>query len=173
MHVAMIAAIGKRGELGLDNKLLWHIKEDFNWFKKHTKNKTIVMGRKTFESIGKPLKGRLNVVLTRDPNYNPHPDVLVRTDIAQIFYEFRYDTELMIIGGETIYREFLPYTNRLYLTEIDKKFEADAFFPEFDKEPWDRYFQLKGSEDVGFEYSFNVYKKKLILEGWKNNVILT
>lgn len=170
MHVAMIAAIGKNGELGLDNKLLWDIKEDMDWFKTHTRNKIVVMGRKTYESIGKPLKGRINVVLTRDRDYDPHPDVLVRYGLAEVLFEFRYETELMVIGGESIYRQFLPFANRLYLTEIHQEFEADAYFPEFDKEQWSRYFFLEGTEDVGFYYDFNVYKKKLIIEGMKNNV---
>ncbi|AIW03372.1 dihyrdofolate reductase [Bacillus phage Mater] len=170
MHVSLIAAIDKRRGIGRDNQLLWHIKEDFDWFKNHTRNKTVVMGRKTYESIGKPLKGRLNVVLTRDTDYDPHPDVLVRNDLAQIFFEFRHETELMIIGGETIYTQCLPYANRLYLTEIDKEFNADAFFPEFSLDQWNRFFHAKGSDDVGFNYSFNVYKKKLNLEGMKNNV---
>ena len=82
MHISLIAAIGKNNEIGLGNKLLWDIKEDMNWFRKHTKNKVVVMGRKTYESIGKPLKGRVNVVLTRNSDYNPHPDVLVRKDIS-------------------------------------------------------------------------------------------
>lgn len=173
MHVAMIAAIGKNGEIGCDNQLLWAIKEDMRWFRTQTAKKVVVMGRKTYESIGKPLKGRINVVLTRDTDYDPHPDVFVRYDLAQIFFEFRNELEVMIIGGETIYRQCLPFANRLYLTEVDKEFtKADAFFPEFDKAQWKRFFHLEGSEDVGFSYSFNVYKKKLILEGMKNNVIV-
>ncbi|WP_145475512.1 dihydrofolate reductase, partial [Staphylococcus hominis] len=105
MHISLIAAIGQNNEIGLDNKLLWNIKEDMNWFRKHTKHKVVVMGRKTYESIGKPLKGRVNVVLTRNPDYNPHPDVLVRKDISEITFEFRNELEVMVIGGETIYKQ--------------------------------------------------------------------
>jgi dihydrofolate reductase len=170
LHVALIAAMGKNGEIGCDNKLLWNIKEDMNWFRRHTMNKVVVMGRKTYESIGRPLKGRLNVVLTRDTDYDPHPDVLVRYDLAQVFFEFRNELELMVIGGETIYRQCLPFANRLYLTEVDKEFDADAFFPEYDKTTWTQYFEQEGTEDVGFNYSFKVYKKRLIIEGMKNNV---
>lgn len=170
MYISLIAAIGKRGELGNDNKLNWHLPEDFKWFKRHTKNKTVVMGRKTYESIGKPLGGRLNVVITTDKNYDPHPDVLVRNSLADVLYEFRNEVELMIIGGESIYKQCLPYANRLYLTEIDQTFEADAFFPEIDKENWSRFFHQSG-KDKGYSYSFNVYKKKLNFEGMKKNVI--
>lgn len=173
MHIAMIAAIGKRNEIGLDNKLLWDIKEDMDWFKAKTKNKVIIMGRKTYESIGKPLKGRINVVLTRDRDYNPHPDVLIRYDIFSILMEFRNELELMVIGGENVYRQFLPHANRLYLTEVNQEFDADAYFPEFDREQWSRYFSVEGTEDVGFYYDFNVYKKKLIIEGMKNNDVFT
>ena len=168
MHVSLIAAVGKNRELGLDNKLLWDIKEDMNWFRQKTKNKAVIMGRKTYESIGRRLKGRMNIVLTRNTDYNPHPDVFVRHDLAEIFYEFRNETEIMVIGGEEIYRLLLPFANRIYLTKIEKEFEADAFFPWFDPRLWTRYFHQEGTEDVGFNYSFNVYKKMLKLEGENN-----
>ncbi|AIW03415.1 dihydrofolate reductase [Bacillus phage Moonbeam] len=163
MHVSLIAAMGKNGELGKDNKLLWHIKEDFNWFKKHTKNRVVVMGRKTYESLPNgPLPKRLNVVVTSDPDYSPHPDVVVMNSLYKVFVEFRHEIEIMVIGGATLYEQCLPLANRIYLTEIDKAFDADTYFPEFDTELWDRFFHQEGVEDVGFKYSFNVYKKKLI-----------
>lgn len=160
MIISMIAAIGKNRELGKNNKLLWSIKEDMQWFRAHTMNKPVVMGRKTYESIGKPLKNRLNIVLTRDMSFNPDPNVLVAHDIGNVLYHVKDEKEVMIIGGAEIYKQFLPFTNRMYLTEIDKEFEADTFFPEFDKSKWGHYFHKEGSEDVGFNYSFNVYKKK-------------
>ena len=162
MHVSLIAAIGANRELGKDNKLLWHIKGDFNWFKQHTKGKVVIMGRNTYESIGKPLPKRLNVVLTSDPDYNPHPDVVVRNSLYKVFVEYRNELELMVIGGEALYKQCLPIANRIYLTEIDKAFDADTYFPDFDTELWDRFFHQKGTEDSDFNYSFNVYKKKLI-----------
>ncbi|AMB18607.1 dihydrofolate reductase [Bacillus phage Eldridge] len=162
MHVSLIAATGKNKELGKDNKLLWHIKEDFNWFKQHTKGKVVIMGRNTYESIGKPLPKRLNVVLTSDPDYSPHPDVLVRNSLYKVFVEFRNELELMVIGGEALYKQCLPIANRIYLTEIDKAFDADTYFPDFDTELWDRFFHQKGTEETDLNYSFNVYKKKLI-----------
>ncbi|QZA70023.1 dihydrofolate reductase [Bacillus phage 043JT007] len=166
MHVALIAAIGLNREIGAGNKLLWHIKEDMNWFRQKTKNKVVVMGRKTYESIGKPLKGRVNVVLTRNKEYDPHPDVFVRHNLEDIFFEFRNELEIMVIGGETIYNQFLPYANRIYLTQVEKTYEeADAFFPEFDRSIWNRYFYQDGSEDIGIKYNFSVYKKMLKLEG--------
>lgn len=162
MHISLIASVDKNYGIGKDNKLLQHISEDFTWFKKHTKNRVVVMGRATYESLPKkPLPKRLNVVLTRDTTYNPHPDVQVYHDIASVIHEFRHEPELMVIGGASIYEQFLPHTNRIYLTELDKEFEADSFFPTFDKKEFIRYFHLKGEEEVGFDYSFNVYKKML------------
>jgi len=152
----------KNRGIGKDNKLLWHIKEDFNWFKKHTLGKVIVMGRNTYNSIGTPLPKRLNVVLTKDKNFKPHPDVIVMNSLEEVFIEFRHELEIMIIGGATLYEQCLPLANRIYLTEIDKAFDADTHFPTFDTELWNRYFHLEGTEEVGFKYSFNVYKKKLI-----------
>lgn len=162
MHVSLIAAMSKNRGIGKDNKLLWHIKEDFNWFKKHTLGKVIVMGRNTYTSIGTPLPKRLNIVLTKDKNFNPHPDVIVMSSLEEVFIEYRNELEIMIIGGATLYEQCLSLANRIYLTEIDKTFDADTYFPQFDTELWNRYFHLEGSEDVGFNYSFNVYKKKLI-----------
>ena len=155
----MIAAIGKNGELGYNNKLLWRIKEDFNWFKEKTKNKVVVMGRNTYESIGKPLKGRTNVLLTSKEHYNPHPDVIVRNTIGDVLTAFYEEPQIMIIGGEKVYKQFLPLANTLYLTEIDKAFKADTFFPDYDESDWVKIFYAEGKEDVGFDYSFNIYKR--------------
>ncbi|WZK93531.1 dihydrofolate reductase [Bacillus phage BvP] len=161
MYVSLIAAVGKNRELGLNNKLLWDIKEDMNWFRQKTKNKVVIMGRKTYESIGKPLKGRINVVLTRNKNFKPHPDVLVRNDLAAVFYEMRNELEVVGIGGAEIYRLLLPFANRMYLTHVDEEFEADSYFPEFDTEIWTRFFHQEGADKSVFNYSFNVYKKML------------
>lgn len=172
----MIASIGKNRELGKDNKLLWNIKEDMQWFKTHTMNKPVVMGSATYESIGKPLKGRLNVVLSYNKEYNPHEDVMVCHSIDEVLFHLKDEREVMVIGGEKIYQQFLPYTNRIYLTEVDKEFEADTFFPEFDKTKFICYFSKEGTQhqnqnqnqnadagvnESGLKYTFKVYKKKL------------
>lgn len=161
MDISLIAAVGKNREIGYKNKLLWHIKEDFQWFKHKTYSKPVVMGRSTYESIGKPLKGRINVVLSRDKDFKPDPMVLVLSSIEEVFYTFRNYNEVMIIGGEQVYKQFFPYAKRLYLTEIDKEFEADTFFPDYSLDDWLQCFSKKGKEDVGFDYFFKVYKKKL------------
>jgi dihydrofolate reductase len=161
MEISLIAAKGKYNEIGYQNKLIWHIKEDFEWFQWQTFNKPVVMGRSTYESIGKPLKHRINVVLSRDKNYNPDPRVLVLSSVDEVIYEFRKYKELMIIGGENVYKQFMPYANRLYLTEVDEAFVADTFFPEFPLEDYRECYSRKGVEDTGFEYHFKVYRKKL------------
>lgn len=162
MEVSLMAALGKNGEIGYQNKLLWHIKEDFKWFQQQTYNRPVIMGRATYESIGKPLKHRVNVVLSRDPNFKPDPSVLVLPDIADVFYEFRNYPHLMVIGGANVYNQFFKYASRLYLTEVDREFkEADTFFPYFKKDDWLECFSADGTEDVGFNYKFKVYKKKL------------
>jgi len=161
MEISMIAAKGKNNEIGFENKLLWHIKEDFEWFKEHTYNKPVIMGRATYESIGKPLPKRINVVLTRDKNYNPDPSVIVLPNVESVLSEFKKYREIMIIGGESVYKQFLPFANRLYLTEIDAEFTADKFFPEFPLEDYRECYSREGVEDKGFDYMFKVYRKKL------------
>lgn len=161
MEVSLIAAIGKNKEIGYQNNLLWRIKEDFKWFQQKTYNRPVIMGKTTYESIGKPLKGRINVVLSRDKSYNPDPNVLVLPSIADVLYEFRNYPHLMIMGGESVYRQFFDYATRLYLTEVDKDFKADSFFPEYPLEDWLECYTADGTEDVEFSYNFKVYKKKL------------
>ncbi|ALA07618.1 putative dihydrofolate reductase [Bacillus phage PBC6] len=119
------------------------------------------MGRATYESIGKPLPHRINVVLTRDASYNPDPSVIVLPNVESVLSEFKKCREIMIIGGESVYTQFLPFANRLYLTEIDAAFEADKFFPEFPMEDYRECYERKGVEDKGYDYWFRVYRKKL------------
>lgn len=141
MIVSLIVAQGPKREIGLNNKLLWHISEDLKNFKKITTGKAIVMGRKTFESIGKPLPDRKNIVLTRDKNFSfPGLDVitdpLMAFDLALEFNDSD-ESELVIIGGAEIYNIYLPFVQKIYLTEVDYKGEADAYFPEIDRSQWE------------------------------------
>lgn len=134
MIVSMVVAIGPKREIGHNNKLLWHLPEDLKNFKKITTGKAILMGRKTFESIGKPLPNRKNIVLTRDENFKREGvdvihDPLMAFDLA-LDYDDSDDSELMIIGGEEIFKIYLPYTQRIYLSEVEYQGPADAFFPE-------------------------------------------
>lgn len=144
MHISMVVALGPKGEIGFENKLLWHIPEDLKNFKKITTGKMIVMGRKTFESIGKPLPNRANVVITHDLNFK-HDGVIVIHDPMMAFdlaLEAEEDMEeedfeMIIIGGGEIFNFFMPYTHKIYLSEVEYKGEADAFFPLIDYKDWE------------------------------------
>lgn len=138
MIVSMVVAIGPKREIGFQNKLLWHIPEDLKNFKKITTGRAMVMGRKTFESIGKPLPNRKSIVLTRDSNFNvPGVDVIhdpmMAFDIALDFDDSE-ESELMVIGGEEIFKLYMPYVHKIYLSEVDYTGPADAFFPELEGE---------------------------------------
>lgn len=124
--ISMIWAMGLNNALGCKNRIPWYIPADFAYFKKITMGKTVIMGRKTFESIGKPLPGRKNIVITRDTDYNPEGCTTVNS--IQKAMNFIGEEEVFIIGGAEIYKEFLPLSDRLYLTLIEKEFEADTFF---------------------------------------------
>ena len=155
MKINMIAAVGKNLELGKDNKLIWHLKEDLKYFKEMTTDKTVVMGENTFYSIGKALPNRKNIVLSFDKK--DIPGVIVINDYKKVF---DIEEEIFIIGGASIYKLFLPFADTLYLTEIDKEEEkADCYFPNFDKNKYKKEI-IKTSEDKGIKYSFVCYKKR-------------
>lgn len=130
--ISMIAALANNNVIGNNGTLPWHLKNDFAWFVKNTKNKIVVMGRKNYDDIirftkGKPLKDRINVVLTTQTDFNPE-GFLVFQSLEEILINFPNE-DLMIIGGTQIYNLFLPICNELILTEIKSDFEGDTFFP--------------------------------------------
>lgn len=140
MIVSLIVAIGPKREIGYDNKLLWHVSEDLKNFKKITTGKAMVMGRKTFESIGKPLPNRKSIVLTRDQNFNVEGvevihDPMMAFDIA-LDYDDSDESELVVIGGEEIFKIYLPYVQKIYLSEMEYTGPADAFFPTLNESEW-------------------------------------
>ncbi|KLV11179.1 type 3 dihydrofolate reductase [Photobacterium ganghwense] len=131
MKISMIAAMAKDRVIGKDNAMPWHLPADFAWFKKVTMGKPIVMGRKTFESIGRPLPGRQNIVISRNPDFTAE-GVTVVSDIAAAQSAAGDVEELMIIGGGSIYEACLPLADRLYLTFIDLTVAGDTCFPAWD-----------------------------------------
>ncbi|AEQ34446.1 dihydrofolate reductase [Bacillus phage Bastille] len=164
MIISLIAAVDEKGGIGKDNELLVKIKEDFDWFVEKTIHKPVIMGSKTHLSIGKFLKNRVNIVLTRNKDFKPlDDDVKVYHDIHSILNDFKDEKELMVIGGSSIYEQFAPMANRFYITELGKSFEADSYFPEFDREIYKCFYKRKGDKKsiaaLGFEYYFRVYKK--------------
>ncbi len=158
-NLSLIAAIGKNNELGLNNKLIWHLPEDLAYFKEKTLNNTIIMGRLTFESLPKILNNRKHIVLTRDKNYYKE-GVIIYNNIEECLKYIKNSNEhCFIIGGAHIYKEFLPYVKNIYLTEIEKESKADAFFPYFNKKLYKKTV-IKKSNYKNLNYNFVKYKKK-------------
>lgn len=135
MIVSIIAAMDRNRLIGNDNQLPWHLPADFAHFKSVTMGKPIIMGRKTFESIGKPLPGRTNIVLSRNPDIH-FDGVVCVSNFEQAVAVVPDAEEIMIIGGSAIYEMLLPQVNRMYLTYVDAGFEGDAWFPMFEENHW-------------------------------------
>ncbi|WP_144509707.1 dihydrofolate reductase [Bacillus sp. FJAT-22090] len=161
--ISLIVAHDPNRVIGLNNKMPWHIPGDLAYFKEKTMNKGMVMGRKTFESIGRILPGRKNIIVTRNPSYKAEGAEVVTnlTDAINMAEEFH--PEVMIIGGEQIFREVLPIADRLYVTLIQQQFEGDTFFPTYNLEDWDL---VDTSEEMktpeGTIYSYLIYDRKKI-----------
>ena len=152
--------MSKNRVIGNKGQLPWKLPEDMHHFVKITTGCPVVMGRKTFESIGKPLKNRINIILTRDKNYKKEGCVVYH-NIQKVIDNFDKEN-LMVIGGEEIYRLFLPFTKRIYLTFIDKDFVGDTFFPEFENDTWVKEMEEKGikNSDNPYNYYFQTFIKK-------------
>ena len=159
-NLSLIAAIGENNELGKDNKLIWYLKEDLKFFKEQTMGKTIIMGRNTFESLPGILKGRHHIVLTRN-NLNLPNEVDIFHDYESLKeYIANIDEEMFVIGGASVYRLFLNDVDKMLLTEISAKDDmADAYFPEFDKNDWDKEV-LSSHNDNGISYNHVKYLRK-------------
>ncbi len=141
MKIAMIAAVAENNAIGINNKLPWYLPGDLRYFKAITMGKPIIMGRNTFESLKKPLPGRTNIVITRNPDYSHEGIRVVHSTaealaLAEDIALINGNEEVMVIGGAQIYKELLPETDRLYLTRVEQAFEGDAFFPEVDESQW-------------------------------------
>lgn len=165
MIVSLIVAYSKNMAIGLDNKMLWHLSDDFKNYKKVTMGHSLIMGRKTFESIGKPLPGRTSILITRNKNYRAPDGVYITHSLKEAIELAKSlgDSECFINGGGEIYKESLPFVDKLYLTEVDCTIEkADAFFPEVDLLKWNKVDGFKFSKDSKNEYdwSFSLYEKK-------------
>ncbi|MCF8060316.1 MAG: dihydrofolate reductase [Bacteriovoracaceae bacterium] len=137
MKISLIAALGNGRELGKDNKMLWHIKEDFLHFKKTTMGHTLLMGRKTFESIGRPLPGRKTYILTRDQGYQRENCQTIHSINEGIeLAREAGEEELFIAGGADVYKQTINKVDTMYLSFVDYVGVADAFFPEWNSEEW-------------------------------------
>lgn len=154
--ISIISAISKNNVIGLNNTLPWHLPEDLKHFKNLTTGKTVVMGRKTFESIGKPLPNRTNIVLSRNNKEINIPGVITTNNIESLIHS---ENEIFIIGGSEIYSLFLPYANKLYLTLIDEEYEGDTYFPDIDYEKWDMIKSEDHTSNNNIKFSFKEFVK--------------
>ncbi len=155
--IKLIAAIGKNNELGKNNSLLWSLKEDMKYFRTATAGACVIMGRLTFESIGRPLPKRRNIVITRSGDYRPE-GVEIAHSLTEALEMCGHDC--FVIGGGRIYAEALPYADEILLTEINCEYpDADVYFPELDKSLYTREVIGKVNEN-GVEYEFVKYTKE-------------
>ncbi|MDD3383721.1 MAG: dihydrofolate reductase [Bacilli bacterium] len=154
--IKIIVALGKNRLIGKDNSLPWDIKSDLNHFKKTTLNHTIIMGEKTYESLGRPLPNRENVVLTLVKGYDPHSDrVKVQNDFNEIVKRYEKSEDvLFVIGGAQIYKLFLPYTSEMVVSYIKGDYEGNIYFPEF--EDLFRVYNIENHDDFDVYY----YRRK-------------
>lgn len=149
--ISLIAAVGKNYELGKDNKLIWHFKKDMEYFKEVTTGKTVVMGRKTYESIGRPLPNRRNIVITSR--------MLEGVETVKTIDEILdIHDDIFIIGGASIYEEFIKYADKIYLTLIDKEYDADTYFPTFDENQFEKTV-IKEETENDIKLTFALYTK--------------
>ena len=152
--ITLIAACSKNRVIGKDNKLLWYLPEDLKRFKNLTLGNPVVMGRKTYESIGKALPGRLNIILTKNKDFKADNCLLYNNiyDMLEIYEQ----SNLFVIGGGEIYNMFLPYAKKVELTFIDKEFEGDTFFPKLGNE-WIES-NIETNSNGEFEYKYITYQ---------------
>ena len=161
--ITIIAAIGKNNELGKDNDLIWHLPEDLKRFKRVTSGHHILMGRNTFESIGKPLPNRTTVIITRNNDYFKD-GCLIAGSIEEAIQLAENDEEIFIIGGAQIYKQAIqnPSVKKLDMTIVHESFDADVFFPEIDSTIWKETARedFKADEKNKYDYSFVTYVRK-------------
>ena len=158
MSYSIIAAIGRNRELGKDNDLIWNLPGDLKFFRSVTSGHTIIMGRKTFDSLPRMLPNRKHIVLTSREDLPS--EVEVYKELKSILEKYKdSDEEIFIIGGASIYSLFLEYCDKLYLTEIDSEEEASVYFPEFDKNLYNSE-ELGNNSDNGISYKHVLYSRK-------------
>tara|TARA_R110000772_G_scaffold216990_1_gene327412 strand:+ start:118 stop:633 length:516 start_codon:yes stop_codon:yes gene_type:complete len=166
IKLSLIVAMAQNRVIGINNNLPWHLSEDLKYFKRVTMGKAIIMGRKTYESIGKPLPGRTNIVVTRNQDYTADGVKVVHSldeaiQLSENIALIDGSEEAMLIGGAELYQQALSKAHRLYLTEVHAEVQGDAYFPDFDRNEW----QETGREDFHavdpnpYDYSFIVLER--------------
>ena len=158
MDINIIAAIGKNNELGKNNDLIWKLKGDMKFFRDTTMGHTVVMGRKTFESLPEMLPGRKHVVISTSEIKND--EIELYKSIKEFLTKYKeYDGDVFVIGGATIYEQFIDIASKMYLTQIDDSKEADVYFPLFNKNEWEQE-ELGFNQENSTNYKHVLYKKK-------------
>ena len=160
--LSIIVAKAKNNIIGKDNKIIWHLPEDLKHFKNITTGHTIIMGRKTFESLGRVLPNRKHIIFSNNPSFNVNEEnVKVVHSLLEIQDLIEGKEEAFVIGGAMIYNFLMPYVKKMYVTEIDKEFEGDTFFPKIDDNIWKETSREKGIKDDknNLDYYFVTYER--------------
>ena len=161
--LSIIVAIANENVIGKDNKLIWHLPEDLKRFKKITLGHKIIMGRKTFESLGRVLPNRKHIILCNDSKMNiDNENVEILDDISKLDKYINSDEECFVIGGATIYKLLMPYAKKMYITKINQDFEGDVYFPKIEKEIWKEISREDGlkNDENPFDYKYITYIRK-------------
>lgn len=157
--ISLIAAMDRNRTIGKDNRMPWRLPADMAYFKKLTTGHSVIMGRKTFESIGKPLPGRRNIIITRDREFAVEGCIVCHS--VEEALKFDDGEEVFIIGGAEVYAEFMPHAGRLYITLLEEDFAGDAFFPEINTAVWKLVSKTPGekNEKNPYTYAFVVFDR--------------
>lgn len=160
MVISLIAALAVDRVIGMENAMPWHLPADLAWFKRQTLNKPIIMGRNTFRSIGQPLPGRKNIVVSRHPGDDERVTWVATLEAA--LEAAAGAEEVMVIGGGSIYQQMLPRASRLYLTHIDAEVEGDTHFPEYEPDAWSSVFSEfhDADEENSHSYCFEILERR-------------
>lgn len=160
MNISIIVAVAENWVIGGNNQLLWHISEDLKRFKALTSGHSIIMGRKTFESIGRPLPNRKNIVVSHNANLVIEGCIIVNS-LTEALEISKDENEVFVVGGGELYRQALPMANKLYLTTVHKNFEGDTTFPTINFKEWNLVLEQKGNPTAdGLGYTFLDYVRK-------------
>ncbi len=159
--INIVVAKASNNVIGAKNDLIWHLPNDLKHFKSLTSGHPIIMGRKTFESLGRPLPNRTNIVVTRDQNWNAEDIEITSSLVKAIETAKKIDEDVYIIGGGNIYKQAMEFTDVLYITEVHHEFDGDTYFPEIDSEEWEEVERedFKKDEKHPYAYSFVTYRR--------------
>jgi dihydrofolate reductase len=154
----IIVAMARNGVIGIDNKMPWHIPGELKYFKNLTMGHHIIMGRKTYDSIGRPLPGRTTIIVTHDPEYVQDGCLVAHSMEEAVDLAVR-DDQVFFVGGSSLYKQALPLVERMYITEIQADYEGDAHFPAFDRKAWREVSRVSQVAGDGLAFDYVVYER--------------